>query len=142
MFSLQASQLSVLCLSWVLRPNTGVTEPLFWRLFRFVLQSVGAAFQQNFAKNAKTSSKSESATVVGYVVPGVQSLFGLKQLMQLLCVAATLAKPCKRMISQLRKAAFLADARFSSSRDHIRHRCAKVCSNEPKDADSQTCVVH
>ena len=27
------------------------------------------------------SSKSESATVVGYVVPGVQQLLGLKQIM-------------------------------------------------------------
>ena len=88
------------------------------------------------------SSKSESATVVGYVVPGVQQLLGPKQLMQLLCAAATIAKPCKQMISQLREAAFLADARFSSSRDHIRHRCAKVCSHESKDADSETCVVH
>ena len=91
------------------------------RLFRFVLQSVGAAFQKNIAKNAKMSSKSESVTVVGYVVPGVQQLLGLKQIMQLLCAAATIAKPCKQMISPLRKAAFLVDARFSSSRDHIRH---------------------
>ena len=142
MFSLQASQLSVLCLSSVLRPNTGVTEPLLWRLFRFALQSVGAAVQKNFAKNAKMSSKSESATVVGYFVPGVQQLLGLKQIMQFLCAAATIAKPCKQMIPQLRKAALLADARFSSSRDHIRHRCAKVCSHESKDADSKTCVVH
>ena len=106
--------------------------------FRFVVAESWRSLPSKTNRiNAQMSSKkSESAKVVGHVVPGVQSLFGSKQIVQLLCAAATIANPCKPMISQSRKAAFLADARFSSSRDHIRHRCAKVYSHESKDADS------
>ena len=45
--------MSFLCLSWVLRPNTSATEPLFWRLLRFVLQSVDAAFRKKLRKERK-----------------------------------------------------------------------------------------
>ena len=72
------------------------------RGFRFVVAESWRSLPLTKPSNKRTDvkSKSENAKVVGYVVPGVQSLLGPKQIVQLLCAAATITNPCKLMISQ------------------------------------------